>query len=70
MAKRKTVDIAWEFKLHLARANRSQVSAAKHYGVSQSMISLIKNGKRPPTDEMLEEMGFKCIQAALEYVKA
>lgn len=70
MTKRKPVDIAWEFRLHLVRTHKNQAAAAAHYGVSQSTISLIKNGKKEPSDAMLYEMGFKRIQAAPEYVKA
>lgn len=70
MKKSKSVDIAMEMRLHIVRKYKNQTAAAKHYGVSQSMISAVVTGRQRPSQAMLEDAGFKSVEYSPAFVKA
>lgn len=45
------------FFLHVRRRFKRQKLAAEFYGCSDAMISAIANGRKPPTKEMLADIG-------------
>ena len=44
-------------KAHIFEKHGTQTAAADHWGTTSNRISLIVNGIRAPTEEMLSDMG-------------
>lgn len=51
-------DICEKFFWHVRGKFRNQKQAAEYFGVTNAMISAVMNGRKPPTDKMLLDMGF------------
>ena len=45
------------FKLHIFNTHSTQAEAAIHWKVSNNFVSLVVNGVRKPTDQMLKDVG-------------
>ena len=46
-------------KLHIFNTHSTQAVAAIHWKVSNNFVSLVVNGVRKPTDQMLKDVGIK-----------
>lgn len=58
-----------ELRVHIVRKHKTQAEAAKHWGVSGSLVSKVVKGKQAPSLAMLDDMGLKCVEYSPEYVK-
>jgi hypothetical protein len=50
-------EFAQYFSAYVQRTFGRLKAAARHYGVSGSMISMVASGLKPPTEAMLKEIG-------------
>jgi transcriptional regulator with XRE-family HTH domain len=52
-------EIITELRVYIARNfNGKQKAFAKSMGVSSAFVSSVMNGKKPPSDQMLKQIGF------------
>ena len=62
-------EIITEIRIHIAKNfNGKSKSFAKHIGVTPSAVSIVLRKIRPPTERILNEIGYKKIEKT-EYVK-
>lgn len=64
------IDILAELRAHIARKHKTQTAAAAAWGYSHVFVSEVVRGKKPPTDVMLSDAGFKMIKRGPRYVRA
>ena len=43
--------------MHIKTKHKTGKAAARHWGISESMVSSVLNGRKAPTAAMLEEIG-------------
>lgn len=65
----KEVDIAFEIKLYLHKANMTQTMAAATWGVSRQYLSKVMNGHCDPSEKMLDAIGFERVVTKTKYRK-
>lgn len=62
-------EVLTEIRIHIAKHfNGKDKLFARHIGVTPSAISIVLRGVRPPTEKILNEIGYKKIEK-VEYVK-
>ena len=47
------------FKQHIFSTHGTQAAAAEHWNVSNNFVSLVVNGVRKPSEQMLKDAGVK-----------
>jgi predicted transcriptional regulator len=58
-----------EMRVLIARKYRTQRVAAKVWGCSQAMVSAVLEGRKLPTESMLEDAGYQRIDPEPYFVK-
>lgn len=67
MSKKETIDILAELRAHIARKYLTQTAAAAVWGYSRAFVSAVVKGNKPPTEKMLQDAGFRKVQAKTTY---
>lgn len=67
MKKPKEIDIVAELRMHIFLKYKTQTKAAKAWGVSSAMVSLVLSGINCPTPIMLKDAGFQRIYTPVKY---
>lgn len=57
-----------DLRAHIARKYVTRKIAAMHWGMSDSYLSLVVNGSRPPSQKILKDMGYQR-QKIVSYTK-
>lgn len=66
---KKDVDIKAELRGLILKKYRTQKLAAKAWGVSESLVSMVLAGSKSPSKSMLDDAGFRAEQGPVRYVR-